>query len=74
VTDIKDHNDPFAGFEGKLEPDCTTCSDERFLIDLTGETGTANCPHCNPTNEQVNAATAAHLNHIVTNVIEEDPF
>ena len=50
--------DPFAGYEGKLEPDCTDCCDQGFVPDLTGETGLANCPDCNPTPEQVSAAIA----------------
>jgi len=32
----------------KEAPDCTTCTDQGFVPDLTGETGTANCPDCNP--------------------------
>jgi hypothetical protein len=51
-------SDPFADYEGKLEPDCTTCDDQGTVPDLTGETGVANCPDCNPTPEQVAATTA----------------
>jgi hypothetical protein len=73
VTDIDDHNGPFAGFEGQLEPDCTTCSDECFLIDpaAEGHVGSGqNCPECNPTPEQDAAAAIAKW----CPVNEEDPF
>jgi hypothetical protein len=27
---------------------CATCNGEGYVVDLTGETETANCPECNP--------------------------
>lgn len=68
--------DPFEGYEGRTEPDCTTCDDNGFVPDLTGETGTANCPDCNPTPEQYAAALAEHNRLVATGAIDPhaEPF
>jgi hypothetical protein len=76
MTDVDDHNDSFAGYEGKLEPDCTTCCDQRFVPDLTGATGLAQCPDCNPTAEQVEANTMRYDALVAAGAIDPDaePF
>nr|WP_221374526.1 hypothetical protein [Actinoplanes polyasparticus] len=76
MTDVDVHNDPFAGYEGRQEPDCTTCDDQRFVPDLTGETGTAQCPECDPTVEQVAAATAEYERAVATGKVDPaaEPF
>jgi hypothetical protein len=47
-------------------PYCNTCGDNGFVDDPTGETGTANCPDCNPTVEQVEAATTEYQHWVAT--------
>lgn len=79
MTDVNDLSagDPFAGYEGKTEPDCTICCDNGFVDDLTGETGTANCPDCNPTAEQAAASEAEWARKVASGeipTVEESPF
>lgn len=57
--------------KAKEAPDCTTYSDDGFVPDPTGETGTANCPDCNPTLEQAAATTAEYQRWVAVGV---DPF
>lgn len=71
--------DPFAGFEGKLEPDCTTCCDRGALIDeaAEGHTGSGqNCPDCNPTTKQAAATTAEFQRRVDAGELDlaQDPF
>lgn len=71
---MADH-DPFADAPPKEAPDCTACCDQGFVPDLTGETGTANCPECNPTDEQVAAATAEYRRLVAAGLDPTaDPF
>lgn len=76
MTDVNDLSagDLFVDYEGKLEPDCTACDDQGFVPDLIGETGVANCPGCNPTDEQVAAATAEWDRGSAAGGVEESPF
>jgi hypothetical protein len=63
-------------FPPREEPYCTTCSDDGFVDDLTGETGTANCSECNPTAEQAAATTAEYQRWVATGELDPtaDPF
>ena len=70
-------SDPLAGAAPKEAPDCTTCCDQGFVSDLTGKTGVANCPDCNPTAEQAAATTAEWERRIASGeipTVEESPF
>lgn len=71
--------DPFADAPAKEAPDCTTCCDRGFLIDLAaeGHMGSGeNCPDCNPTAEQAEANTAEHRRLVTAGVIDPNagPF
>jgi hypothetical protein len=63
-------------FPPKEAPDCGTCCDQGFVPDLTGETGTAQCPECHPTAEQSAAATAEYQRWVATGELDPtaDPF
>jgi hypothetical protein len=73
MTDVNDLNDPSDDVPPREVPDCTTCCDQGFVPDLTGETGTANCPECNPTAEQVAATTAEYQRRVAAGEISADP-
>ena len=70
--------DPFADAPPKEAPDCTTCCDQGFLIDLAaeGHMGSGeNCPDCNPTIEQTEAAAAKYEQLIAAGLNPTaDPF
>ena len=66
-------SDPFADAPPKEASDCHTCCDQGFVDDLTGETSTANCPECNPTDEQ--AATVEYQRLVAAGIDPTaDPF
>lgn len=79
MTDVNDLSagDPFADYEGKLEPDRTTCCDQGVLIDLAAEGNMGsgqNCPDCNPNAEQVAAAGAEWRRRTAAGENMEDAF
>lgn len=69
-------SDPLANVPPKEAPDCTTCCDQGSVDDLTGETGTANCPDCNPTAEQAAVNTAEYQRWVAAGMpdLHTDPF
>jgi hypothetical protein len=69
------NGDLFADAPLKEALDCTACCDQGFVPDLTGETGVANCPDCNPTDEQVTATTAEYQRWVDAGMTPTaDPF
>lgn len=81
MTDVNDMTagDPFADAQPTEAPNCTTCCDSGFLLDLAaeGHVGSGqNCPDCNPTTEQSAATTAEFQRRVDADETDPtaDPF